>query len=163
MDQINEMKNKVFNKNTNFFTSVNRNNNSPQVGRYQYENNKGYMNMNRVNRSSTTPNMPNNMDMFNRNGGRFREPIQYRNNFNNMNNNINNGNYFNNMDNMTDTQFTDIQATALDAIKKADGGTLNIKPEARKEIEKTYDRNEALRELTSGIDMSYDGGDCGYV
>ena len=50
MDQINEMKNKVFNKNTNFFTSVNRNNNSPQVGRYQYENNKGYMNMNRVNR-----------------------------------------------------------------------------------------------------------------
>ena len=98
MDQINEMKNKVFNKNTNFFTSVNRNNNSPQVGRYQYENNKGYMNMNRVNRSSTTPNMPNNMDMFNRNGGRFREPIQYRNNISNMNNN-NNVN-LNNMDNM---------------------------------------------------------------
>ena len=98
MDQINEMKNKVFNKNTNFFTSVNRNNNSPQVGRYQYENNKGYMNMNRVNRSSTTPNMPNNMDMFNRNGGRFREPIQYRNNISNMNNN-NNVN-LNNMDSM---------------------------------------------------------------
>ena len=97
MDQINEMKNKVFNKNTNFFTSVNRNNNSPQVGRYQYENNKGYMNMNRVNRSSTTPNMPNNMDMFNRNGGRFREPIQYRNNISNMNNNNVN---LNNMDNM---------------------------------------------------------------
>ena len=33
----------------------------------------------------------------------------------------------------------------------------------QKEIEKTYDRNEALRELTSGIDMSYDGGDCRYV
>ena len=97
MDQINEMKNKVFNKNTNFFTSVNRNNNSPQVGRYQYENNKGYMNMNRVNRSSTTPNMPNNMDMFNRNGGRFREPIQYRNNISNMNNNNVN---LNNMDSM---------------------------------------------------------------
>ena len=97
MDQINEMKNKVFNKNTNFFTSVNRNNNSPQVGRYQYKNNKGYMNMNRVNRSSTTPNMPNNMDMFNRNGGRFREPIQYRNNISNMNNNNVN---LNNMDNM---------------------------------------------------------------
>ena len=97
MDQINEMKNKVFNKNTNFFTSVNRNNNSPQVGRYQYENNKGYMNMNRVNRSSPTPNMPNNMDMFNRNGGRFREPIQYRNNISNMNNNNVN---LNNMDSM---------------------------------------------------------------
>ena len=97
MDQINEMKNKVFNKNTNFFTSVNRNNNSPQVGRYNYENNKGYMNMNRVNRSSTTPNMPNNMDMFNRNGGRFREPIQYRNNISNMNNNNVN---LNNMDSM---------------------------------------------------------------
>ena len=97
MDQINEMKNKVFNKNTNFFTSVNRNNNSPQVGRYQYENNKGYMNMNRVNRSSTTPNMPNNMDMFNRNGGRFREPIQYRNYISNMNNNNVN---LNNMDSM---------------------------------------------------------------
>ena len=97
MDQINEMKNKVFNKNTNFFTSVNRNNNSPQVGRYQYENNKGYMNMNRVNRSSTTPNMPNNMDMFNRNGGRFREPIQYRNNISNVNNNNVN---LNNMDSM---------------------------------------------------------------
>ena len=97
MDQINEMKNKVFNKNTNFFTSVNRNNNSPQVGRYQYENNKGFMNMNRVNRSSTTPNMPNNMDMFNRNGGRFREPIQYRNNISNMNNNNVN---LNNMDSM---------------------------------------------------------------
>ena len=97
MDQINEMKNKVFNKNTNFFTSVNRNNNSPQVGRYQYENNKGYMNMNRVNRSSTTPNMPNNMEMFNRNGGRFREPIQYRNNISNMNNNNVN---LNNMDSM---------------------------------------------------------------
>ena len=97
MDQINEMKNKVFNKNTNFFTSVNRNNNSPQVGRYQYENNKGYMNMNRVNSSSTTPNMPNNMDMFNRNGGRFREPIQYRNNISNMNNNNVN---LNNMDSM---------------------------------------------------------------
>ena len=97
MDQINEMKNKVFNKNTNFFTSVNRNNNSTQVGRYQYENNKGYMNMNRVNRSSTTPNMPNNMDMFNRNGGRFREPIQYRNNISNMNNNNVN---LNNMDSM---------------------------------------------------------------
>ena len=97
LEQINYMKNKVFNNNTNFFTSVKRNNNSPQVGRYQFENNKGYMNMNRINRSSTTPSMPNNMDMYNNNGGRFREPIQYRNNISNMNNNNVN---LNNMDSM---------------------------------------------------------------
>ena len=97
LEQINYMKNKVFNNNTNFFTSVKRNNNSPQVGRYQFENNKGYMNMNRINRSSTTPSMPNNMDMYNNNGGRFREPIQYRNYISNMNNNNVN---LNNMDNM---------------------------------------------------------------
>ena len=34
MQQINEMKNKVFNNNRNFFTSVNRNN-SPQTGQYR--------------------------------------------------------------------------------------------------------------------------------
>ena len=98
MEQIKEMKNKVFNKNTNFFTSVNRNNNSPQLGRYRYENsnNNGYMNMNNVNRSAT-PNMPN--EMFNNNGGRFREPVQYRNNMN-MNDNI--GQINNNRNNMND-------------------------------------------------------------
>ena len=98
MEQIKEMKNKVFNKNTNFFTSVNRNNNSPQLGRYRYENsnNNGYMNLNNVNRSAT-PNMPN--EMFNNNGGRFREPVQYRNNMN-MNDNI--GEINNNRNNMND-------------------------------------------------------------
>ena len=38
MEQINEMKNKVFNNNRNFFTAVNRNS-SPQVGKYRYDKN----------------------------------------------------------------------------------------------------------------------------
>ena len=94
MQQINEMKNKVFNNNRNFFTSVNRNN-SPQTGQYRYDNNNNFNYMNRMNKSTTPNIMPN--DGFNRNGGRYREPVEYRNNFNNgknldMNNNMNNFN-----------------------------------------------------------------------
>ena len=95
MQQINEMKNKVFNNNRNFFTSVNRNN-SPQTGQYRYDNNNNNFNyMNRMNKSTTPNIMPN--DGFNRNGGRYREPVEYRNDFNNgnnldMNNNMNNFN-----------------------------------------------------------------------
>ena len=94
MQQINEMKNKVFNNNRNFFTSVNRNN-SPQTGQYRYDNNNNFNYMNRMNKSTTPNIMPN--DGFNRNGGRYREPVEYRNDFNNgnnldMNNNINNFN-----------------------------------------------------------------------
>ena len=93
MQQINEMKNKVFNNNRNFFTSVNRNN-SPQTGQYRYDNNN-FNYMNRMNKSTTPNIMPN--DGFNRNGGRYREPVEYRNDFNNgnnldMNNNMNNFN-----------------------------------------------------------------------
>ena len=94
MQQINEMKNKVFNNNRNFFTSVNRNN-SPQTGQYRYDNNNNFNYMNRMNKSTTPNIMPN--DGFNRNGGRYREPVEYRNDFNNgnnldMNNNMNNFN-----------------------------------------------------------------------
>ena len=92
MEQINEMKNKVFNNNRNFFTAVNRNS-SPQVGKYRYDNGNNYNYMNRMNKS-TTPNIPN--DGFNRNGGRYREPIDYRNDFNNGNNyEMNNNNNMN--------------------------------------------------------------------
>ena len=94
MEQINEMKNKVFFNNNNFFTSVNRMNNSPQIGKYRYDNRNNYINMNVVNRS-TTPNIPNNM--FNNNGGRFREPIEYGNNLNMNNRNMNNLNNMNEM------------------------------------------------------------------
>ena len=94
MQQINEMKNKVFNNNRNFFTSVNRNN-SPQTGQYRYDNNNNFNYMNRMNKSTTPNIMPN--DGFNRNGGRYREPVEYRNDFNNgnnldMNNKMNNFN-----------------------------------------------------------------------
>ena len=94
MQQINEMKNKVFNNNRNFFTSVNRNN-SPQTGQYRYDNNNNFNYMNRMNKSTTPNIMPN--DGFNRNGGRYREPVEYRNDFNNgndldMDNNMNNFN-----------------------------------------------------------------------
>ena len=94
MQQINEMKNKVFNNNRNFFTSVNRNN-SPQTGQYRYDNNNNFNYMNRMNKSTTPNIMPN--DGFNRNGGRYREPVEYRNDFNNgnnldMNNDMNNFN-----------------------------------------------------------------------
>ena len=94
MQQINEMKNKVFNNNRNFFTSVNRNN-SPQTGQYRYDNNNNFNYMNRMNKSTTPNIMPN--DGFNRNGGRYREPVEYRNDYNNgnnldMNNNMNNFN-----------------------------------------------------------------------
>ena len=94
MQQINEMKNKVFNNNRNFFTSINRNN-SPQTGQYRYDNNNNFNYMNRMNKSTTPNIMPN--DGFNRNGGRYREPVEYRNDFNNgnnldMNNNMNNFN-----------------------------------------------------------------------
>ena len=94
MQQINEMKNKVFNNNRNFFTSVNRNN-SPHTGQYRYDNNNNFNYMNRMNKSTTPNIMPN--DGFNRNGGRYREPVEYRNDFNNgnnldMNNNMNNFN-----------------------------------------------------------------------
>ena len=94
MQQINEMKNKVFNNNRNFFTSVNRNN-SPQTGQYRYDNNNNFNYINRMNKSTTPNIMPN--DGFNRNGGRYREPVEYRNDFNNgnnldMNNNMNNFN-----------------------------------------------------------------------
>ena len=92
MEQIKEMKNKVFNNNRNFFTAVNRNS-SPQVGKYRYDNSNNYNYMNRMNKS-TTPNIPN--DGFNRNGGRYREPIDYRNDFNNGNNyEMNNNNNMN--------------------------------------------------------------------
>ena len=96
MEQINEMKNKVFFNNNNFFTSVNRMNNSPQIGKYRYDNKNNYINMNIVNRS-TTPNMPNNA--FNNNGGRFREPIENDNNINYNNRNIDNFNNMNQMNN----------------------------------------------------------------
>ena len=92
MEQINEMKNKVFNNNRNFFTAVNRNS-SPQVGKYRYDNGNNFNYMNRMNKS-TTPNIPN--DGFNKNGGRYREPIDYRNDFNNGNNyEMNNNNNMN--------------------------------------------------------------------
>ena len=104
MDQINEMKNRVFFNNNNFYTSVNRNNNSPQVGKYRYDNNNNYNGYNNINKSST-PNIHN--DMFNKNGGRFREPIDYRNDYRN-NINIDNGNMNINMDNNMNNQMNDI-------------------------------------------------------
>ena len=105
MDQINEMKNRVFFNNNNFYTSVNRNNNSPQVGKYRYDNNNNYNGYNNNINKSSTPNIPN--DMFNKNGGRFREPIDYRNDYRN-NINIDNGNMNINMDNNMNNQMNDI-------------------------------------------------------
>jgi len=147
MEQINEMKNKVFNKNTNFFTSVNRNNNSPQIGRYRYDDNNVYINMNKDN-GSTTPNMPN--DMFNNNGGRFREPVQYRNNFNEDIEEINSKNkligFNNNYNNFENGNNNILQKNNNDIYRNYNnnnyGGTPPQIPMSPQEIQ--YDRNNNM-------------------
>ena len=117
MDQINEMKNKVVFNYNNFYTRCNPS--SPEQRGYRYDNtnmNGNYSNYigNRNNKSTSTPNILNN------NGGRYRAPVDLRNegnlynnnggvtrsniiprgnnNFNDYNNNFNNNiNEFNNM------------------------------------------------------------------
>ena len=69
IDQINEMKNKVVFNYNNFYTRCNPS--SPDLSSYRYDNNNNY-NENRVNRSTNTPNILNN------NGGRFRAPVDLR-------------------------------------------------------------------------------------
>ena len=156
MEQIKEMKNKVFNKNTNFFTSVNRNNNSPQLGRYRYDNNNnGYMNMNNVNRS-TTPNMPN--EMFNNNGGRFREPIQYRNNIN-----MNEGNYRNNM-NMNENIGEINNKNNMNDINYnynnfENGNTINQRNNNYRNYNDNYGRTPPPQRQMSPQEMQYDRND----
>ena len=104
IDQINEMKNKVIFNYNNFYTRCNPS--SPDLRGYRYDNNNNNFNGNRINRSTNTPNIINN------NGGRFRAPVDPRdermlydnnvarsNNFIRQNNNFDNNNDFNNMRN----------------------------------------------------------------
>ena len=113
IDQINEMKNKVVFNYNNFYTRCNPS--SPDLKSYRYDNNNSnnYYNGNRINRSTNTPNMVNN------NGGRFRAPVDLRNErnlydngvarSNNMlrgNNNLNIYNNNNDYDNMNRNNFS---------------------------------------------------------
>ena len=112
IEQINEMKNKVIFNNNNFYTRCNPS--SPDLRRYRYDdsNSGGNFNGNRINKS-TTPNMLNN------NGGRFRAPVDFRDERNYYDNgNVNGngvarsnilprGNMNNNFDNNYDNNFND--------------------------------------------------------
>ena len=77
LNQINEMKNKIFINNNNFYTRC-------KTISHDYEN-ESYNNRNRINKSVTTSNIMNN------NGGRYRAPINLSNKIYNYNND--NGNY----------------------------------------------------------------------
>ena len=84
IDQINEMKNKVVFNYNNFYTRCNPS--SPEQRGYRYDNsnmNGNYSNYigNRNNKSTSTPNILNN------NGGRFRAPVDLRDQQNLYNNN----------------------------------------------------------------------------
>ena len=96
IDQINEMKNKVIFNYNNFYTRCNPSSPDLRDYGYRYENNNN-MNGNRMNRSSNTPNVLNN------NGGRYRAPVDlrdermlYDNNVARSNNNIRPNNNFDN-------------------------------------------------------------------
>ena len=103
IDQINEMRNKIVFNYNNFYTRCNPS--SPDLKGYRYDNSNNNYNGNINNRSTSTPNIINN------NGGRYRAPIDLRdervarsnimprggnNNINNYNNNDFNNNYMNN-------------------------------------------------------------------
>ena len=82
INQINEMKNKIFVNNNNFYTRCNTISHDFENGRYGDNYNNNY-NRNRINKSVTTSNLMNN------NGGRYRVPINLRDqiyNYNNENN-----------------------------------------------------------------------------
>ena len=85
IEQINEMENKVFINNNNFYTRCNPA--SPDLRRYRYDdrNSRGNLNGKRINKSTTTPNLLNN------NGGRFRAPVDFRDERNYYNNGNDNG------------------------------------------------------------------------
>ena len=96
IDQINEMKNKVIFNYNNFYTRCNPSSPDLRDYSYRYDNNNN-MNGNRINRSSNTPNVLNN------NGGRYRAPVDlrdermlYDNNVARSNNNIRPNNNFDN-------------------------------------------------------------------
>lgn len=82
INQINEMKNKIFVNNNNFYTRCNTISHDSENGRYGDNYNNNY-NRNRINKSVTTSNLMND------NGGRYRVPINLRDqiyNYNNENN-----------------------------------------------------------------------------
>jgi len=71
INQINEMKNKIFVNNNNFYTRCNTISHDSENGRYGDNYNNNY-NRNRINKSVTTSNLMND------NGGRYRVPINLR-------------------------------------------------------------------------------------
>ena len=105
IDQINEMKNKVVFNYNNFYTRCNPT--SPEMrGGYRYDNSNMGNNYNgNINRSTATPNITNN------NGGRFRAPIDLRdenNVYNNgvmRSNNLPRGNSSDNINNFTNNGY----------------------------------------------------------